>query len=260
MPLTFLSHQAPAVALKLARPRAFDGTALVLGSMAPDFPYIFTDTPYEFDAHALPGVLAFCVPITCLAAWAVRARVAAVAFSILPSFGPLRLHDWRVLAARRPAWWATVTSAFLGALTHSMWDTFTHERRLGARLFPVLLTRVATVGHTHVSLARVFQHVGHVAGALVTLALLVHIARRGLLREWYGGAFESLTAPVTPRGHRVWFSAVVLACAGGGFAWGFRTPMSCLILRMAFVVSAGVAAFAFAVGGHPAYEVNRARA
>jgi len=104
MPATLLSHQAPMVALKMARPRWFDGVAVVVGSMAPDFAYVATDTRLEFDAHGPPGMLAFAVPASVALAWLLRARVAAVFFTLAPPLGALRLTDWRVLAARRPPW------------------------------------------------------------------------------------------------------------------------------------------------------------
>jgi hypothetical protein len=39
LPFTYLAHQVPALALKRRWPAAFDGTALALGTMAPDWPY-----------------------------------------------------------------------------------------------------------------------------------------------------------------------------------------------------------------------------
>ena len=39
MPLTFLSHQAVVLPLKLRAPRSVSGTAPVLGSVAPDVEY-----------------------------------------------------------------------------------------------------------------------------------------------------------------------------------------------------------------------------
>ena len=58
MPLTFPTHAAAVLPLKLWRPRWFDGVALVTGSAAPDV------------THAL-----WCVPIAMVAAWITR-RVA----------------------------------------------------------------------------------------------------------------------------------------------------------------------------------------
>lgn len=44
MPGTLLSHQAIVLPLKLRWPARFSGLALVIGSMAPDFEFIFRMT------------------------------------------------------------------------------------------------------------------------------------------------------------------------------------------------------------------------
>jgi len=59
MPFTFLSHQAPVLPLKIAAPRWFDGTALVLGSMAPDLFFVTHGSDCYIGAHGtLWGFLA----------------------------------------------------------------------------------------------------------------------------------------------------------------------------------------------------------
>jgi len=256
MPLTFLSHQAPVVALKLARPRWFDGVALVIGSMAPDFPYVLSGTAWEFDAHGPVGLVAFALPASVAVAWLLRARVAAVAFALLPSCGPLRLRDWRVLAARRPAAWVTASSALLGAASHSLWDTFTHERRFGARLFPVLRERALTLAAAPVSYARVLQYLGHVVGALVTLALLRHIAREGHVARWYGAALTKLPQEPAPTRHRALLAAVLAGCGAVGCAWGVGANTSGFVLRVAAAMALGLTAVAIGLRDHPAYRVE----
>lgn len=256
MPLTFLSHQAPVVALKIARPRWFDGVALVVGSMAPDFPYVLTGTAWEFDAHGPVGLVAFALPASIAVAWVLRTQVAAVAFALLPSLGPLRLSDWRVLAARRHPWWVTASSALVGAASHGLWDTFTHERRAGARLFPVLRERALTLGGAPVSYARVLQYIGHVFGALVTLALLRHIAREGLLARWYGESFARLPRDAPPARHRALLAGVLAACGAVGGWWGAGGNTSGFVLRVAAVMALGLTAVSLRLGAHPAYRVN----
>src|SRR4051812_19906912 len=53
VPLTILAHQAAVLPLKLARPRWFDGTALVIGSMAPDLVFVLHGTNLYTDAHRI---------------------------------------------------------------------------------------------------------------------------------------------------------------------------------------------------------------
>jgi hypothetical protein len=83
MPLTYVSHQVPALAAKLAGPRWFDGTALALGSMSPDWPFAFDGTRLAFNAHRTRPVLAFCVPVSVAGAVALR-LLAPTAAQYLP--------------------------------------------------------------------------------------------------------------------------------------------------------------------------------
>lgn len=57
MPLTFPSHLAPVLPLKLWRPHWFDGVALATGAVAPDVGYLFTGTRFDLGlrTHTLAG-------------------------------------------------------------------------------------------------------------------------------------------------------------------------------------------------------------
>ncbi len=230
MPLTYLSHQAPVVALKILRPRWFDGTALVLGSMCPDLAYAFAGTTLAFNAHTPVGLVCFCLPVTVLLCFVVRGPVAPVAFAQLPDT-PLRLHDYRALALRRPPLALTAMSALIGAASHALWDTFTHDGRWGARHVAILREEVATIGGTSLSVARALQYLGHVGGAIVTLALLAYIAERRLVRQWYGAAFDDLPPVVLSNRSRLVFWGVVAVGFGVGSCWallsggGFATQV-----------------------------------
>ena len=59
MPLTYLSHQSVVLPLKIAAPRAVSGTALVLGSMAPDVEYYLKGYATGGVSHTWPAQLTF---------------------------------------------------------------------------------------------------------------------------------------------------------------------------------------------------------
>ncbi|MEU4203815.1 DUF4184 family protein [Streptomyces sp. NPDC045470] len=151
MPFT-LSHAA-AVFPALRRTGTARGplvaSALVAGSFAPDLTY-YADTVvpgamlFGDVTHGVPGVLTVDVLVTALlvggwlllreplvallpAAW--RGRVYAV----------VRGRPWPTGGGPLAAFaiWFYV-SAVLGALTHVVWDAFTHPGRWGTRLLPVL--------------------------------------------------------------------------------------------------------------------------
>ncbi|MEW2809533.1 DUF4184 family protein [Streptomyces massasporeus] len=154
MPFT-LSHAAavlPAVRTDGTGRGALVPAVLVAGSFAPDMTYYAASVlsgAMEFGdvTHSVPGV--FTVDV--LIAWALvglwllmreplvallpRARQGRVA--ALLRCGAPRARVRPSLLAR---WYA---SAVLGALTHVVWDAFTHLDRWGMRLFPVLGREVA---------------------------------------------------------------------------------------------------------------------
>ncbi|MFD7664121.1 DUF4184 family protein [Streptomyces sp. NPDC059788] len=151
MPFT-LSHAA-AVLPALRRTGTARGplvaSALVAGSFAPDLTY-YADTVlpgamlFGDFTHGLPGVLTVDALITALlvGGWLLL-REPLVA--LLPAARRGKVHalvrgrPWpaggRPLAALS-VWF--YVSAVLGALTHTVWDAFTHPGRWGTRLIPVL--------------------------------------------------------------------------------------------------------------------------
>jgi len=196
MPATFPSHPAAVLPIKLRWPRHFDGVALVVGSMAPDLSYPavgFTDPP---DTHAWPALLWWCLPVTVLVSWLIRRGAPEVAGQLPARW--FALPDYGAIGAVRHRWYVVVWSALLGAGTHDVWDSFTHGR--AGRNFPVLATRLGGE-----PLWAWLQQFSTLAGAAVTVALLVWIGRRRLIREWHG------PAPVVPRaGWRFWWPTVAL--------------------------------------------------
>lgn len=149
MPFT-LSHAAAVLPALRA-----DGTGrgrlipavLVAGSFSPDLTYFAASVlpgAMEFGTftHSFPGVFTFDVAV----AWALVAlwlllREPLVA--LLPRARQSRTATLlrcgtpraRVTPSLTLRWYA---SAALGALTHVVWDAFTHHDRWGLRLFPVL--------------------------------------------------------------------------------------------------------------------------
>ncbi|MFF1308962.1 DUF4184 family protein [Streptomyces sp. NPDC058307] len=120
---------------------------LVAGSFSPDMTYYAASVvpgAMEFGTvtHSFPGVFTVDVLIawTLVGLWLLlreplvallpRRRQGGVA--TLLRCGTPRARVRTALAAR---WYA---SAVLGALTHVVWDAFTHHDRWGVRLFPVL--------------------------------------------------------------------------------------------------------------------------
>ncbi|MBC9724633.1 DUF4184 family protein [Streptomyces sp. TRM68367] len=212
MPFT-LSHAAavlPAVRTDGTGRGSLVPAVLVAGSLAPDMTYSaanFLSGAMEFGevTHSFPGV--FTVDV--LVAWALVGLwllVREPLVALLP-----RARQGRVAAllrcgvprARvRPAlvvrWYV---SAALGALTHVVWDAFTHLDRWGMRLFPVLGREVAGS-----PLYWYLQYGGSAVAAVVIAVFVVYAVRRTPPAEPVGVAVLSVR-------DRWWAGAVIGGCA-----------------------------------------------
>ncbi|WP_086565689.1 DUF4184 family protein [Streptomyces africanus] len=192
MPFT-LSHAAavlPAVRTDGTGRGPLVPAVLVAGSFAPDLTYYAASAvsgAMEFGdvTHSFPGVFTVDVLLACalvglwlllrepLVALLPRARQGRV--SALVRCGAPRARVRPSLVLR---WYA---SAVLGALTHVVWDAFTHLDRWGMRLFPVLGREVAGS-----PLYWYLQYGGSAVAAVVIAVFVARAVRRAPVREPVG--------------------------------------------------------------------------
>ncbi|MFI2714227.1 DUF4184 family protein [Micromonospora sp. NPDC018662] len=204
MPLTFPSHLAPVLPLKLWRPRWFDGVALCTGAVAPDVGYLFSGTRLDLGmrTHTLGGLLWWCLPVALGYAWIVRRVVAGIAVH-LPA---PRLFGWpryAGLAGVRHPWQVTVCSALIGAFSHVGWDRVSHSARL-PRLVGITDFHALT-GLYWFQFADVFASGG---GGLLVVVLAARAARHGEI-------FDGVVPPAPAANPQV-FWRVALAVTGLG--------------------------------------------
>jgi len=158
-----LAH--PAAVIPLARTKLLV-SALVAGSLTPDFLYF---VPGAFDhnfSHTLPGLALFCIPVGLIWLLLFHRVMKVPLLSLVPNnprnmlaphisefaFGP-----WRRFLL-------VLLSLTVGSLTHLAWDSFTHER--GLVVANVALLKVVVI-QTSLGAIRVFkllQHASTVAG------------------------------------------------------------------------------------------------
>ncbi|WP_190017822.1 DUF4184 family protein [Streptomyces lucensis] len=259
MPFT-LSHAA-AVLPAMRRDATGRGrlvpAVLTAGSFAPDLTYYAASVvpgAMEFGAvtHSFAGV----ATVDVLIAWALAGlwlllREPLVALLPRARQGrPAALLRCGVPRARvravPAAWW--YVSAVLGALTHVVWDAFTHHDRWGTRLIPAI-GRVHPAGEPLYSW---LQYASSVAGAVVIVLFLVRA-----LRCMPGG--EPVGVPVLSARDRCGALVVIGGCALAGAVqraarwWGHRGASAGpweLVPTLCFGVGTGVllGLFLYAVG------------
>jgi len=122
MPFT-LSHPAAVIPLRRPLGRWAVPSALVIGSMAPDFAYYLGVQSLRAGTHTLAGIAWFSVPLGWIAYLGFQFVLKRPAVFLLPRGFRARLDTAPKLHAFGP-----VTGCLaVGALTHIGWDSFTHD-------------------------------------------------------------------------------------------------------------------------------------
>lgn len=252
VPFTFFAHQAPVLPLKLARPAWFSGTALVVGSMAPDAEYFIRGEPVSALSHTLLGQIVFCLPVA-LVMVAIVERVLAPTLPLhLPDLGAFHLRDYARLSVGRRGltpWVTVLASALIGSLSHIAWDGFTHEHGWAVQRLPALDTRPVEVAGYPVPAYKLLQHGSTLVGGLATIAMLFVIGRRRLLLSWRGAPQGSVPSPTRASHMLIW----VLMLLGGAIgaaaslavnddSGGPLRTVVCVFLRATSVAFLGICA------------------
>jgi hypothetical protein len=136
-----LSHIAAVLPGYRALSRAQIFSAAVIGSMVPDFGFLLlSGSPARWQTHSFVGLFTFCLPVGLISYGLLQWLIKPAVQEILPDRAYVRLrtaHPVRDLHDLR-AWIYAAGAILLGAITHLIWDAFTHENARGVQMFPVL--------------------------------------------------------------------------------------------------------------------------
>ncbi|WP_107839015.1 DUF4184 family protein [Metasolibacillus meyeri] len=169
MPLTF-AHPA-AILLFPRRSKYFYFSALVLGSMAPDFEYFLRGQPGGVIGHTFAGLFYFNLPLVICVYWIYRQFIRQNIINHLPSF----LQDTNHYEIAGSKAWKSIVfcySALLGMLTHVIWDAFTHRTGFVVERFPILSE---TYG-LPIPIYKLLQHGSTILGLTLILIYLYYRA------------------------------------------------------------------------------------
>jgi hypothetical protein len=238
MPFPIVSHQGLAApALLVDRRGRLDGVALMVGSMAPDVLYAFTDAAND----QMPGLLLWwCVPLSVAVAWVFRQWVARPLAAHLPDFGPLRVRDIAWAATDRPGIVATALSGLLGALTHVVADGFTHPEPWLSDQLTWLYREVPFPLKGEVYLYNLLRFLGTVGGAVLAVVVTWLAAWR---RTAAGVPHPDLPAPTRRSAAELWgwtLAGASLAAAIVADAWFTPASRPQTVMRATIVASAAL--------------------
>lgn len=180
MPWTF-AHPAAALALRgLGRGR-LPLAALCVGSLAPDFGYYVGQFGFATLAHTFAGLFLVCLPAGALALFLTRLLRRPVCFLLpQPHRGAIAtLPEIGVFTSAEAAL-AGAASILLGALSHIVWDSFTHASGWAvSHIHPLQRELIGSAPAYHV-----LQHASTVLG----VAVLVFAYMRWLRKTAIGPA------------------------------------------------------------------------
>jgi uncharacterized protein YjeT (DUF2065 family) len=219
MPLTF-SH--PAAVIPLVR-RGLVFSALVVGSMSPDFEFFLRLSANYHFGHTLPGLFLFSVPAGLVVLWIFHALLKWPLLSLFPishqqrlmplandfSFGPIRRFGLILL------------SLLIGVVIHVAWDSFTHLDGWTVQHVAFLNQVVWKTSFGGIQLCRILQHISTLFGLIVLAVSYWHWLRRTPRAEF------GLPPQLSPRTKirvvfYIGFAALLLGC---GYAYLLRHPV-----------------------------------
>lgn len=185
MPFT-ISHAAAALPFRRTR---LVMSALVFGTVAPDLEYFLWLRPHGHFGHTLPGLFLFDLPAALVSLFLFHQFAKAPLMSCLPARLRERIRSGKGRSLLSVSGFALIcVSAFLGSVTHLLWDSVTHTTYWLGQHWAFLATKVYVPVFGEREWAAVFQYISSVVGILAILLWFVH---------WYRN-----TPPVHPESPR----------------------------------------------------------
>jgi hypothetical protein len=166
-----------------ARPLRLDPTALIIGSMAPDFEYFVRGEQVGMFSHSLLGIVTFCIPMTVVLGVLYHSLVKWSVLLVAPA-GLARRAAGVMARPWQNRWTAgaiasVLVSAAIGSFSHVAWDGFTHAQGWFVTRFPATFKApvdVPVLGT--LALHRVLQHISTAVGLPVVMYFAIRAIRR----------------------------------------------------------------------------------
>jgi len=236
MPFT-PAHPAAVLPFLKCNKRFISITALVIGSMAPDFEYFFKMRVNSIYGHTTWGLLYFDVPATLLVALLFHLIIKTNLIENLPSFFQLRFNtllQFDFLGYLKMNWSAFLVSAYLGSVSHLFWDSFTHKNGFFIKHVPFFSLALPLEGEYPIFQA--LQHISTVVGLIIVTAYIIRLkpdpsVKVARSRFAYWGIAILLTLIILS----IRFGLDQAALNLGNLAASFITAVACALLINGFI-------------------------
>jgi hypothetical protein len=149
--------------------------------MIPDSHYFLPWRMQHYETHSAASLVTYSLPAGLLVYWLFQYLIKVPLIELLPEGAYARWLPHEPPASIRSLrqWLIAACAIFVGALTHLVWDAFTHEGARGVRMLPVQDEPVLDIGRHHLMFARLLQDLSSLLGLMVVVLVIVYGLRRG---------------------------------------------------------------------------------
>ncbi|MEB0260926.1 MULTISPECIES: DUF4184 family protein [unclassified Mucilaginibacter] len=177
MPFT-ISHPAVILPLNYLPKRFISLTALVVGSLTPDFEYFIRMKVQSDYSHTLPGLFWFDLPLGILLMLIYKFVVKDKLINNLPLFLKKRFSFFKDGLTPTPKYYfpVVIVSLIIGAASHLLWDSFTHPTGYFVEIIPGLKQLVYLLQHKFF-LYNIIQHLSSLIGGCIIIITIVNLPK-----------------------------------------------------------------------------------
>lgn len=173
----------PALMLPLLRWRRVLPSALVVGSITPDFEYFLRMQVKGTHGHTLAGLLYFNLPMGILLLLAFHQVVKRPLIDHLPGFVQTRmqpLREFDFLPYLRQRYLSVLVCLLAGSASHLFWDSFTHNHGFFVNEFRSFYSTVSVpFGNINYPLFYALQYISSIVGMAAILLYFVYVPAHG---------------------------------------------------------------------------------
>ena len=154
--------------------------------MVPDFGWFMPWRLARFETHSANALLTFCLPVGLATYWLFQRVIRRPVLELLPSAAYMRWQgssepaDYKSLKQ----WVLAACGVLAGAISHLIWDAFTHEGARGLRLFPGLEDSAVEISGHHLTGAHLMQDANSVIGVIIVVAVALYGLRPRRAVSW----------------------------------------------------------------------------
>ncbi|TDD94584.1 DUF4184 family protein [Flavobacterium cellulosilyticum] len=198
MPFTF-SH--PAIILPFLKNKKLSATALIAGSMSPDYEYFFRMKGQLEFGHTFLGIFLIDLPLGLIVMFAFHGLIKKVFIENSPVFLQERLQELKEfnwVQYFKSNVFTVLISFFLGAFSHLLWDSFTHSDGFFVERFPFFYYEVGSFSVYVIAIYVIAQYVCSLIGLILIFIYIYNLPKSNTkintinMNYWYLNALLSV--------------------------------------------------------------------